>query len=84
MLLSALTYLAEGIAYSENGKVSIEFNGYTKTEYIHDRVAVYFPFKNIKKEINHQYAFNNSNQFNSLLFMCRVNSHKVNYRHSTV
>jgi hypothetical protein len=26
----------------------------------------------------------NSIQFNSLLFMCRVNSHKVNYRHSTV
>jgi hypothetical protein len=23
-------------------------------------------------------------QFNSLLFMCRVNSHKANYRHSTV
>jgi hypothetical protein len=22
--------------------------------------------------------------FNSLLFMCRVNSHKANYRHSTV
>jgi hypothetical protein len=28
--------------------------------------------------------FNNSIQFNSLLFMCRVNSHKANYRHSTV
>jgi hypothetical protein len=27
---------------------------------------------------------NNSNQFNSLLFMCRVNSYKANYRHSTV
>jgi hypothetical protein len=23
-------------------------------------------------------------QFNSLLFMCRANSHKANYRHSTV
>jgi hypothetical protein len=23
-------------------------------------------------------------QFNSLLFMCRVNSYKANYRHSTV
>jgi flagellar basal body-associated protein FliL len=23
-------------------------------------------------------------QFNSLLFMCRGNSHKANYRHSTV
>jgi hypothetical protein len=23
-------------------------------------------------------------QFNSLLFMCHVNSHKANYRHSTV
>jgi hypothetical protein len=27
---------------------------------------------------------NNSIQFNSLLFMCRANSHKANYRHSTV
>jgi hypothetical protein len=27
---------------------------------------------------------NNSIQFSSLLFMCRVNSHKANYRHSTV
>jgi hypothetical protein len=26
----------------------------------------------------------NSIQFNSLLFMCRVNSHRANYRHSTV
>jgi hypothetical protein len=26
----------------------------------------------------------NSIQFNSLLFMCRVNSYKANYRHSTV
>jgi hypothetical protein len=26
----------------------------------------------------------NSIQFNSLLFMCQVNSHKANYRHSTV
>jgi hypothetical protein len=26
----------------------------------------------------------NSIQFNSLLFMCRANSHKANYRHSTV
>jgi hypothetical protein len=27
---------------------------------------------------------NFSIQFNSLLFMCRVNSHKANYRHKTV
>jgi hypothetical protein len=27
---------------------------------------------------------NNSVQFSSLLFMCRANSHKANYRHSTV
>jgi hypothetical protein len=26
----------------------------------------------------------NSIQFNSLLFMCRANSRKANYRHSTV
>jgi hypothetical protein len=26
----------------------------------------------------------NSIQFNDLLFMCRVNSYKANYRHSTV
>jgi hypothetical protein len=26
----------------------------------------------------------NSIQFNSLLFMCRVNSYKANYRHSTI
>jgi hypothetical protein len=34
-------------------------------------------------EINSIIQFN-SIQFNSLLFMCRVNSHKANYRHSTV
>jgi hypothetical protein len=38
---------------------------------------------------NYEYDDDNNNnnisiQFNSLLFMCRVNSYKANYRHSTV
>jgi hypothetical protein len=43
-------------------------------------------YKNTLMQKNKQMVMGNNNsvQFSSLLFMCRVNSHRANYRHSTV
>jgi lipoic acid synthetase len=51
------------------------------TPYVRDRRARY---RYIYILSGNDTDINNSIQFNSLLFMCRVNSHKSNYRHSTV
>jgi hypothetical protein len=34
--------------------------------------------------VSNKIQYNNTIEFNSLLFMCRVNSYKANYRHGTV
>jgi hypothetical protein len=61
----------------------------------HSDCETKFNNNNKKKKKNRVHSYNirndgiiiiqfNSIQFNSLLFMCRVNSHRANYRPSTV